>query len=81
VGDELVAGAALLIAMALAGKTEGTFDLGPVDLGARGLVAVAAELLDYGKQISEQGLMARAKGCSGLGYACRWLLRNLVLTS
>jgi hypothetical protein len=35
VGDELIAGVAQLVGVVVAGKLEGAFDGGPVDLGNR----------------------------------------------
>jgi hypothetical protein len=74
VGDELVAGVAQLVGVAVAGEIEGVLDRDAIDRGNRdGDTAAVAirgiarpgrgvELLDYGKEISQE-LLA--------GYGCR----------
>ncbi|HMB54547.1 MAG TPA: hypothetical protein VKU40_14620, partial [Thermoanaerobaculia bacterium] len=60
VGDELVAGAAQLVGVAVAGEIEGAGERLAVDLGRR------VELLDYGEEIGEEllllyGLLRRSR--------------------
>jgi hypothetical protein len=70
VGDELIAGVAQLVGVAVAGEVEGVLDRDAIDRGDRDCNAAAVavgsgrgvELLDYGKEISQE-LLA--------GYGCR----------
>jgi hypothetical protein len=67
VGDELVAGVALLAGVALAGEVEGVLDLGPIDRRDRDrgapetvrqlLFGGRVELLDDCEQVGEQLLV------------------------
>jgi hypothetical protein len=73
VGDELIAGVAQLVGVAVAGEIEGVLDRDAIDrrnrdgnaaiaIGASVRAGRGVELLDYGKEISQE-LLA--------GYGCR----------
>jgi hypothetical protein len=57
VGDELVAGAAHLIRVALAGEDEGALDRAAVERLGTGSVGARVELLDQREEVPEQGAL------------------------